>query len=323
MIFNSRKNFIAIPIRFSHRHTSQGFNLENFSPLSGCRCFHRTAYLKLIEAHQSFRIFEIIPHEIERDFHLLGQSFLGKYKGTRAKQLKKPVVVSETGVNLSMQRENKTNFADKSATNLTQEGKLGNQANLVEQNAQGFAGKDKKAGGAKAKGGKNGKGGGKAKGKKNGKGGGKAKGKKNGKAGGKAKGKKTGKAGGKVVGIDNKEGNTTSEGEENAEGSGGAEGDTDGSSFQKEGLAAHNVFRKIHGTSALKLDPGMSKEAEAYAQLIAKEGKLFHSSTKDGENLAMGCNSKNLEVSAAEAVKDWCVVLDMLHRPFASIMPIN
>ena len=61
----------------------------------------------------------------------------------------------------------------------------------------------------------------------------------------------------------------------------------------------------MHGTPALTLDEGMSKEAEAYAQLIAKEGKLFHSSSKDGENLAMGCNARNLQVSAAEAVKDW------------------
>ena len=77
------------------------------------------------------------------------------------------------------------------------------------------------------------------------------------------------------------------------------------SGFQQEGLAIHNVFRKVHGSPEMKLDEGMSKEAEAYAQLIAKEGKLFHSSTKDGENLAMGCNKRSKKVSAAEAVKDW------------------
>ena len=103
--------------------------------------------------------------------------------------------------------------------------------------------------------------------------------------------------------------NSTESGNNSTEsGNNSTEGGSNGTSFQNEGLEAHNMFRKIHGTPALKLDAGMSKEAEAYAQLVAKEGKLFHSSSKDGENLAMGCNDRNLEVSAGEAVKDWYAI---------------
>ena len=113
-------------------------------------------------------------------------------------------------------------------------------------------------------------------------------------------------------GGDNTEDGGAAEGGDGDKGAGDTESGGDSSAFQDEGLAAHNAFRKVHGTAPLKLDPGMSKEAEAYAQLIAKEGKLFHSSSKDGENLAMGCNNRNVEVSAGEAVKDWYVILSQL-----------
>ncbi len=78
-----------------------------------------------------------------------------------------------------------------------------------------------------------------------------------------------------------------------------------GSKFQEEALAAHNMFRKIHGTPEMSLDKSMSNEAEAYAKLLAADEVLFHSSTKDGENLAKGCNDRNKTFNAGEAVKDW------------------
>lgn len=83
--------------------------------------------------------------------------------------------------------------------------------------------------------------------------------------------------------------------------------DSTSDDFTQKGLTAHNAFRKIHGTSPMTLDPKMSAEAEEYAKVIADKGSLVHSKTggKYGENLAMGCTSKNEEMSAEEATKNW------------------
>ena len=53
----------------------------------------------------------------------------------------------------------------------------------------------------------------------------------------------------------------------------------------------------------------MSQEATKYADVIAAKGNLEHSSTNDGENLAMGCTSGTNEMSAEEAVKNWFVLV--------------
>ena len=80
-------------------------------------------------------------------------------------------------------------------------------------------------------------------------------------------------------------------------------------SFQKGGLEAHNKFRKIHDTTALKLNQKMCKEAEDYAKVLAKKGRLQHAGVKDGENLAFACSygSQN-KFSGAEATKNWYVL---------------
>ena len=76
--------------------------------------------------------------------------------------------------------------------------------------------------------------------------------------------------------------------------------------FTKAGLQAHNNFRKIHGVPAIKLNGRMSKEAEEYAKKLAQSGILKHSSSKYGENLAMGCSSKKgFEMKAEEATRNW------------------
>ena len=83
---------------------------------------------------------------------------------------------------------------------------------------------------------------------------------------------------------------------------GGAEGTT----FQKGGLLAHNKFRKIHGTPAMTLNAKMCDEAQAYAEVLAKKGRLEHAKVKDGENLAYGCSSgPGAKLSGAEATKRW------------------
>ena len=52
-------------------------------------------------------------------------------------------------------------------------------------------------------------------------------------------------------------------------------------------------------------DSELSRECATYAESLAGSGKLKHSDTEDGENLAMGCSSKNVEMSAIQATKNW------------------
>ena len=77
--------------------------------------------------------------------------------------------------------------------------------------------------------------------------------------------------------------------------------------FEEEGLEAHNLLRKLHGVRPLEKDEELSSSCADYAKRIAEKGALEHSDTKDGENLAMGCSSKNVEMSALQATKNWYV----------------
>ena len=53
----------------------------------------------------------------------------------------------------------------------------------------------------------------------------------------------------------------------------------------------------------MRLDSRMTRQARAYAQRLADMGTLEHSSTSQGENLAMRCGSGGL--SAMKAVEMW------------------
>ena len=78
-------------------------------------------------------------------------------------------------------------------------------------------------------------------------------------------------------------------------------------SFEGEGLAAHNKYRKIHNASDMRLDDSLTKQAMNYAERLASEGRLEHSSRTErpgqGENLARRCGSRGL--SAQKAVDKW------------------
>ena len=65
------------------------------------------------------------------------------------------------------------------------------------------------------------------------------------------------------------------------------------------------MYRKIHKTPEMKLNEEMSKEAEEYAKKLAEEKKFQHSDSEDGENLAMGCSSKDEDLTAEEATEHW------------------
>ena len=73
------------------------------------------------------------------------------------------------------------------------------------------------------------------------------------------------------------------------------------------GLRAHNKFRSIHGVPNLMLDVELCRQAEEYAQKLAKLGRLKPSGEVEyGENLAYGCYSEqNMELTPADAVKSW------------------
>lgn len=81
--------------------------------------------------------------------------------------------------------------------------------------------------------------------------------------------------------------------------------------FALDGLAEHNRFRKVHGSSALKLDLEMSRQAQVFAEQLAKLGTLKHSARDSrpgqGENLAMGCSSGDSVMPASAATKKWYV----------------
>ena len=75
--------------------------------------------------------------------------------------------------------------------------------------------------------------------------------------------------------------------------------------FELAGLQAHNKLRFIHSSPQMTLNDELSKSSAAYAKVIAEKDVLEHSDSKDGENLAMGCSSKNIEMSATQATKNW------------------
>ena len=82
-----------------------------------------------------------------------------------------------------------------------------------------------------------------------------------------------------------------------------------GTSFEQDGLNAHNYYRAYHDSPPMTLNNEMSSAAAAYAKKIASTGSMQHSSRDErpgqGENLYMSCTSKSTAESAATAVKKW------------------
>ena len=87
-------------------------------------------------------------------------------------------------------------------------------------------------------------------------------------------------------------------------------GGVSGTKFQREVLMAHNRLRKIHGTPEMKLNAKMNKEAQTYAEILARNGvkNIRHSTDRndDGENLAYSCSSrKDPNFNGVKVTKDW------------------
>lgn len=73
-------------------------------------------------------------------------------------------------------------------------------------------------------------------------------------------------------------------------------------SFGKEALEAHNNFRKAHQAPPLTWSSTLARDAEAWAKQIAREGRLRHDDTKDGENVFMVFGR---EIDGSDAVNSW------------------
>uniref|UniRef100_A0AC35F9X4 SCP domain-containing protein n=1 Tax=Panagrolaimus sp. PS1159 TaxID=55785 RepID=A0AC35F9X4_9BILA len=58
--------------------------------------------------------------------------------------------------------------------------------------------------------------------------------------------------------------------------------------YRREQLDAINYYRQLHGVPSLLLDNKITRDAQAWADHLARIGQLVHSNTNYGENLASG-----------------------------------
>ena len=68
-------------------------------------------------------------------------------------------------------------------------------------------------------------------------------------------------------------------------------------SFRDAILSAHNTYRNAHGAGSLKWSNELEKNAQDWADKLAKSGQMQHAVLEDqGENLAsmMGRNASHL-----------------------------
>lgn len=73
-------------------------------------------------------------------------------------------------------------------------------------------------------------------------------------------------------------------------------------------LQAHNAKRKLHvETSPLVWDATLAQHAQSWANRLASEGKMYHSSAKkgEGENLYTRWSTDSADATCKEAVDEW------------------
>ena len=78
--------------------------------------------------------------------------------------------------------------------------------------------------------------------------------------------------------------------------------------FCKDVLEAHNRYRSLHQASDLNWSRLLEKDAQSWANQLAKEGRLRHDNTDDGENLYAVFGKGN--VSGDEVVDLWFKEVD-------------
>lgn len=72
--------------------------------------------------------------------------------------------------------------------------------------------------------------------------------------------------------------------------------------FGKVALEAHNKFRAAHQAPPLTWSSALARDAEAWAKQIAREGRLRHDDTSDGENVFMVFGR---EIDGSDPVDSW------------------
>ena len=78
--------------------------------------------------------------------------------------------------------------------------------------------------------------------------------------------------------------------------------------FSKDALEAHNRHRSLHQAPQLKWSRSLEKDAQSFANQLAKEGRLRHDDTEDGENV-YAVSGKD-DVTGDEVVDRWYAEVD-------------
>ena len=68
-------------------------------------------------------------------------------------------------------------------------------------------------------------------------------------------------------------------------------------------LKYHNFYRARHNAPRMSLDSSLNAAAQSYAEKLASQGTLVHSSNGDGENLGIQCGSQPISQTT-----DWYVL---------------
>lgn len=77
---------------------------------------------------------------------------------------------------------------------------------------------------------------------------------------------------------------------------------TSSKEFLKDSLKSHNDYRAKHGVKPLKLDDDLCEVAQAWANTLAKQDKMAHSSNGYGENVFW---TSTPTVTGAKCVDSW------------------
>ena len=78
--------------------------------------------------------------------------------------------------------------------------------------------------------------------------------------------------------------------------------------FSKDALEAHNRYRSLHQAPQLKWSRSLEKDAQSFANQLAREGRLRHDDTEDGENV-YAVSGKD-DVTGDEVVDRWYAEVD-------------
>ncbi|KAM3910853.1 uncharacterized protein RB166_019653 isoform 2-T5 [Leptodactylus fuscus] len=85
----------------------------------------------------------------------------------------------------------------------------------------------------------------------------------------------------------------------------GADQGVEGNQFERDFVAAHNIYRKKHGAPPLQLNRELCRSAQAWADHLLSIRTLKHSGTDHGENLYYKYSSSTRELPGEEPVDSW------------------